>query len=130
MVRLRNGAVSTDQEHIEWFKDVVYARQEQVCDVLQRDVKRSLCRLVCEARWMKSKKRMVSNVEPPNSRVEQRRMQLHEGWKRKLVNAGHLEPWQEACIESATQYPCEDDGQRTLEESTVYDVKETRSAYQ
>ena len=110
MVRLCNGAVSTDQEHIEWFKDVVYARQGQVCDVLQRVVKRSLCRLVWEVRWMKSNKRMVSNVETPNARVEQRRMQLHEGWKRKLVNAGHLEPWHVSNQRFSTRVKTTDSG--------------------
>ena len=40
-VRLGDGAVSVDQEHLEWFKEVVYARQGQVCDVLQQVVKRS-----------------------------------------------------------------------------------------
>ena len=42
--------------------------------------------------------RMVSNVEPPIARVEQRRIQLHEGWKGKLMNAEHSEPWQEALL--------------------------------
>ena len=40
------------------------------------------------------KELMVSNVEPPTARVEQRRLQVHEGWKRKLMNAEHLEPRQ------------------------------------
>ena len=44
------------------------------------------------------KERMVSNVEPPTARVEQRRIQLHEGWTRKLMNAEHSEPWQEASL--------------------------------
>ena len=44
------------------------------------------------------KERMVSNVEPPTARVEQRRMQPHEGWKRKLMNAEHSEPWQETLL--------------------------------
>ena len=34
-VMLWNGVVSTDREHLEGFKKVVYTRQEQVCDVLQ-----------------------------------------------------------------------------------------------
>ena len=42
------------------------------------------------------KKRMVSDVEQPTTRVEQRRIQLHEGWKGKLMNAEHSEPRQEA----------------------------------
>ena len=61
-------------------------------------VKRSLIRLVWEVRWMKSKERVVSNGEPPTARVEQRRMQLHEGWKRKQMNAELSEPWQEALL--------------------------------
>ena len=30
--------------------------------------------------------------------AEQRRIQLHEGWKEKLVNAEHSEAWQEALL--------------------------------
>ena len=44
------------------------------------------------------KERMVSNVDTPTARVEQRRMQLHEGWKRKLMSAEHLEPPAEALL--------------------------------
>ena len=47
---------------------------------------------------MKNKERMVSNVEPPTARVEQRRLQLHEGWKGKLMNAEESEPWQETLV--------------------------------
>ena len=39
-----NGPVSTDREHLEGFKKVVYTRQK-ICEMLQRVEKRSLCRL-------------------------------------------------------------------------------------
>ena len=44
------------------------------------------------------KERMVSNVEPPTARVEQRWIQQHEGWKGKLMNAEQSEPWREALL--------------------------------
>ena len=86
-VRLWNGTVSTDREHLEGFKKVVYTRHEQVWDVLQRVVKRSLCRLVWEVRWMKSQSAWY-----PMWNRRPLRIQLHEGWKGKLMNAEHSEP--------------------------------------
>ena len=42
--------------------------------------------------------RMVSNVQPTTARVVQRRIQLHEGWMRKLMNVEDSAPWQEALL--------------------------------
>ena len=61
-------------------------------------VKRSLCRPVWEVRLDEVKERMVSNVEPPTAPVEHRRIQLHEGWQRKLMNAEHSQLWQETLL--------------------------------
>ena len=42
------------------------------------------------------KERMVHSVEPPTARVEERRIQLCEGWRRRLMNAELSELRQEA----------------------------------
>ena len=86
-VRLWNGAVSTDREHLEGLKKVVYTRQERVCDVLQRVVKRSLRRLVWEVHWMKSKSAWYPMWNRRQLGVEQRRIQHQKGWKGRLINA-------------------------------------------
>ena len=61
----------------------------------------SLCRDGCGI-WRRSCYEVKSAWYPMWNRrqlgVEQRRIQLHEGWKEKLVNAEHSEAWQEALL--------------------------------
>ena len=44
------------------------------------------------------KERIVYSVKSPTAQVEQRLIQLHEGWKGRLMNAEHSELWQEALL--------------------------------
>ena len=88
-VMLWNGAVSTDREHLEGFKKVVYTRQEQVCDVLQWSRETIPMSIGVGSALDEVKSAWYPMWNRRQLGVEQRRIQLHDGWKENLVNAEH-----------------------------------------
>ena len=88
-VMLWNGAVSTDREHLEGFKKVVYTRQEQVCDVLQWSRETIPMSIGVGSALDEVKSAWYPMWNRRQLGVEQRRIQPHDGWKENLVNAEH-----------------------------------------
>ena len=97
-VMLWNGVVSADREHLEGFKKVVYTRQEQVCDVLQWSRETIPVSIGVGSALDEVKSAWYPMWNRRQLGVEQRRIQLHEGLKEKLVNAEHSEAWQGALL--------------------------------
>ena len=90
--------MSTDREHLEGFKEVVYTRGPASREMIPT----SIC---AGSALDEVKERVVSIEEPLTARVEQCRMQLHEDWRRKLMNAEPLELWQDACVALSDAVP-------------------------